>query len=245
MNVKACRDTRLQIDELDLGQQPNQQTAAHLAICSDCKQFMRERAGLRDLLGSLETVAAPADFDMRVRARIAAQRGTGWQRPFFARFIGMPAIVTAALVVMVVGAIVWMSQRNAIQPTKIATGISSGQQPTSPVATGPTKETASVTSPAAADSDIEPDDQVVPVQGKQRTGRSGRSKDFSLLEARSIKANDPNQAFVNAPSRRVEVSLEDESGATRKISLPPVSFGAQKLVDNRTPVIYSANSRVW
>jgi hypothetical protein len=48
---------------------------------------------------------------------------------------------------------------------------------------------------------------------------------------------------VNAPSKRVVVSLEDDNGAKRKISLPPVSFGAQSLVDNRIPVNY--NGRVW
>jgi hypothetical protein len=40
------------------------------------------------------------------------------------------------------------------------------------------------------------------------------------------------------------VSMQDDHGATRRISLPPVSFGAQRLVDNRIPVS-STNSRSW
>jgi hypothetical protein len=40
------------------------------------------------------------------------------------------------------------------------------------------------------------------------------------------------------------VSLEDVSGTKRRISLPPVSFGSQRLVDNRLPVS-SKNSRSW
>jgi hypothetical protein len=56
---------------------------------------------------------------------------------------------------------------------------------------------------------------------------------------------DPDRAFVDAPSKPVVLSLEDDRGTTRKISLPAVSFGAQNLVDNRVSVNYPANSRVW
>ena len=41
------------------------------------------------------------------------------------------------------------------------------------------------------------------------------------------------------------VSMEDDRGATRRISLPPVSFGAQRLVDNHIPVSSTSNSRSW
>ncbi len=54
-----------------------------------------------------------------------------------------------------------------------------------------------------------------------------------------------DQAYVNAPSKPVVFALEDERGTKRKISLPPVSFGSQSLVDNRVPVSYTGNSRIW
>ncbi|MDX6559136.1 MAG: hypothetical protein QOF72_2185, partial [Blastocatellia bacterium] len=44
--------------------------------------------------------------------------------------------------------------------------------------------------------------------------------------------------------RPMVVSMQDDRGETRRISLPPVSFGAQRLVDNRIPVS-ATNSRSW
>jgi hypothetical protein len=78
--------------------------------------------------------------------------------------------------------------------------------------------------------------------GRRNRVRSGGSTDYGLSAANSVKASD---SFVDAPSKPVVVSLEDNNGAKRKISLPPVSFGAQSLVDNRVPVSYTGNSRVW
>jgi hypothetical protein len=61
-----------------------------------------------------------------------------------------------------------------------------------------------------------------------------------MLPADAIRQGD--QAFVNVPSKAVVVGLEDSRGTTRK-TVPPVSFGAQSLVDNRVPASYSG--RVW
>ena len=65
----------------------------------------------------------------------------------------------------------------------------------------------------------------------------------ACCRARIIRQGD--QAYVNAPSKPVVFALEDERGTKRKISLPPVSFGSQSLVDNRVPVSYTGNSRIW
>ena len=76
MNTKECRDTRREIDELEFGAEPSQLAMEHLATCEACRQFRAERAELREIVGSLERVGAPPDFDMRLRARIAAERST-------------------------------------------------------------------------------------------------------------------------------------------------------------------------
>src|SRR6185503_11565874 len=78
---------------------------------------------------------------------------------------------------------------------------------------------------------------------KNRPGSRVRSQDYSVLPADSVRQGD--QAYVNAPSKPVVFALEDERGTKRKISLPPVSFGSQSLVDNRVPVSYTGNSRIW
>jgi hypothetical protein len=239
MNSSTCRHARREIDELEIGQQLGGPTLAHLAACPSCTQFRRERADLRELIGGLGPVVAPADFDMRLRARIAREQIAAERQPFFARLIGMPAIAMAAVVVLAVATVVWVGQRNSDQSTTTA----------NPPATS-VNQVAKGTAPAAvpaATSDA-PGRESVADNGrgfagrKNRTpGRSGASRDYGVMSASSIKQSD---SFVNAPSKPVVVSLKDDRGTTRKISLPAVSFGAQSLVDNRT-VSYPGNSRVW
>jgi hypothetical protein len=242
MNSKTCREMRRQIDELDLGQDPNAQIAAHLISCPACVAFRNERAALRSLVGSVEPVVAPADFDMRLRARIAATRSAEPQ-PFFARLIGVPAIAMAAVVVLAVGTTVLISQRNSA-PT---TGVTAQQQPAPPTGNqvttaAPSKspESASLVASASAQPPINKPQSFSGNRGR-RPARAN-SRDLSVGAAPLIKQND-SQAFV--PSRSVEVSLEDDQGTKRKLSLPPVSFGSQSLVNNRMPVSYSSNSRIW
>ena len=238
MLSKECRLARLQIDELELGQQPSERANAHLSLCAACREFRAERTELRQLVGSLEPVVAPADFEMRLRARIAREKATS--EPLFARLIRTPALAAAALFVVVGGALVWVAQRDI--------------QPSAPVATVqqlPAKTSASNATPSVANDTTEtntPSDEVaknvssVPVH-KNRVGSRGRVQDYSVLPAAQIRQSD--QAYVNAPSKPVVFALEDERGTKRKISLPPVSFGSQSLVDNRVPVSYTGNSRVW
>jgi hypothetical protein len=115
MNGKECRATRREIDESELNQRLSNQARSHLAECASCRDFRAERASLRELVGSLKPVAAPGDFDMRLRARIANEQGRARQ-PFIFRFVtSTPAIVTAALVVMLATSLVWFAQRNKSQ----------------------------------------------------------------------------------------------------------------------------------
>src|SRR5687767_8321550 len=242
MRSLECRFTRQQIDELELGERPSERASAHLSLCAGCRDFRAERSELRQLVGSLESVVAPADFEMRLRARLAREQSPSRQEPFFARLIRTPALAAAALFVMVGGTLVWVAQKDIEPSTPVATV----QQP-SPAATA--NHSATRTSGARDTTDaITPSDEVaenvpnVPAR-KNRAGSRVRSEDHSLGPADSVRQGD--QAYVNAPSRPVVFALEDERGTKRKISLPPVSFGSQSLVDNRVPVSYTGNSRIW
>lgn len=240
MLSKECRLVRGQIDELELDERPSERTTAHLSLCAACRDFRAERTELRQLVGSLEPVVAPADFEMRLRARIARE-GSPSREPLFARLIRTPALAAAALFVVAGGALVWVAQRDSepsapvatVKPPPIA-------RPSDPNATMPVaNDTTGATTPR---------DQVAGnVPGvsprKNRPGSRGRSEDYSVLPANTIRQND--QAYVDAPSKPVVFALEDERGTKRKISLPPVSFGSQSLVDNRVPVSYTGNGRIW
>jgi len=245
MISKVCRETRRQIDELGLDERPSEGATRHLAECGSCREFRAERIELRDVMSGLEPVVAPADFDMRLRARIAAERATSREQPFFANLFRTPALVAASLFVVVAGSLVWVAQRNVEQSLPVASSEDTARQSTN-IQTGSEKVPAATidTSESPASSD-----QVVQnVSGfsdrKSRSGaRGSRVQDFDVKPAESIRQGD--QAFVNAPSKPVVFTVEDERGTKRKISLPPVSFGSQSLVDNRVPVSYVGNSRVW
>src|SRR6185503_18592466 len=165
-------------------------------------------------------------------------------QPFFARLIGVPAIAMAAVVVLAVGTTVLISQRKSGPSTEVT----AHQQPTAStgdqVATvAPVKSSESV--PPVASGDEQPavdKPQSFPGKRNRQPARSVVSRDLAVIAAKSVRQGD-EESFV--PSKRVEVSLEDDQGTKRKISLPPVSFGSQSLVNNRIPVNYSSNSRIW
>lgn len=242
MISKQCRDTRREIDELELSGPMSPHATSHLASCAPCREFQAGRTELRELVGGLEPVVAPADFDMRLRARIVAERSNNRQQPFFARLISTPALAAATLFVIVAGSVVWLAQRQPSVSSGTSNVVATGHQP----ATAPEKsnqppvagssETASAVGPQVAVNDR---NNAI----RRRGVRSPQSADYNVGTADSIRQDDLNRAYV--PSRPVEFSLQDERGNTRRISLPPVSFGAQSLVDNRTAVNYSPNSRVW
>ena len=260
MNGKECRATRREIDESELNQRLSNQALSHVAECPSCRDFRAERATLRELVGSLEPVAAPGDFDMRLRARIANEQGRARQ-PFIFRFVtSTPAIVTAALVVMLATSLVWFAQRNkGQQAPAIAATAQGGPSTPSTGAPSGSDQARLASSGTAVLSGTAPDPGTGARTGGQDRGvNSSRetnnkaalagstSTDYAVSKAESIKQLEQRagEVSLSAPLRPMVVSMQDDHGATRKISLPPVSFGAQRLVDNIIPVS-STNSRSW
>ncbi len=83
MNCKACR---VEIEELDESRALSRSAGAHLESCAGCRAFQAERDTLSRLVGSLEAVAAPADFDFRLRARLAAAKSVDARNGVWHRF---------------------------------------------------------------------------------------------------------------------------------------------------------------
>jgi hypothetical protein len=258
MNGKECRATRREIDESELGQQLSEQARTHVVLCATCRGFQAERTSLRELVGSLEPVAAPGDFEMRLRARIAREPSGRTQSPGFFRFLtSTPAIAAAALVLMLAVSLVWFVQRNANQVTSTA--------PTplkeAPRATNNTQNQVAVNNQGEAVKSTDSSKPTATSKGTRPDRIGNRSPEIDNNIAQSeIKATDygispaetirrgeqrPGEVSLSAPLNPMVVSMRDDHGATRRISLPPVSFGAQRLVDNRVPVSFSKNSRSW
>ena len=257
MKWMECRATRQEIDEG--GEQLSAKTLRHVASCAPCLAFQNERARLRELLTSLEPVTAPADFDFRLRARIAAQTEKPGPRSFFSGLVlSTPAMAVAALVIVALGgSIVWIEQRGTKQPPPVAVNspsqVKDGNSTTADSAAPPIKQTiAPDVATAAAGSNPGPGAYLVKggkpqfkEPGLSQTG--GSSRDLSAGSATSIKqGQNPGAVYVSAPVKPMVLSLQDDNGATRRISLPPVSFGSQRLlVGSRVVPVSSTNDRVW
>ncbi|HEV7857829.1 MAG TPA: hypothetical protein VGO91_04200 [Pyrinomonadaceae bacterium] len=106
-----CQIIRRKIEEAELDQSPCDEVAAHLRACELCRNFQEERAALRQLVGSLGMVSAPADFDYRLRARLAASNNARRRGLFgFLPAPGVPAIALAAsFAVLVAAAVIFKS----------------------------------------------------------------------------------------------------------------------------------------
>lgn len=255
MNGKECRATRREIDESELNQRLSDQARSHVASCSSCRGFHAERTSLRELVGSLEPVAAPGDFDMRLRARMASERQSRARQPFIFRLVtSTPAIAVAALVVMLAMSLVWFAQRNRSQapPTALVPIKDAPKVPdqTQLASNGGSDIGQTGVPPAPLDLNL-----------GSRTSRGGnparennnklaqagvKAIDYGVSPAEYIRQGEQRagEVSLSAPLKPMIVSMQDDHGATHKISLPPVSFGAQRLVDNRIPVS-STNSRSW
>ncbi|HEV7374651.1 MAG TPA: hypothetical protein VGN95_08030 [Pyrinomonadaceae bacterium] len=104
MNCQSCR---IEIEELEISESLSKAASAHLNACSSCGAFYHERLSLRRLVGSLEPVTAPSDFEFRLRARIAASESVGNHRFSFRSFIASaPAISLAASFALLIAAFV-------------------------------------------------------------------------------------------------------------------------------------------
>src|SRR2546423_3028783 len=132
MNTNECRSVRQEIDQSELGQRLSESSESHVIGCASCAAFRAERTRLRELVGSLQPVTAPADFDMRLRARIAREQDQPARPSIFRLFMSTPAIAVAGLIVMVVGGLVWMNQRSVPPPTTTASNQPAPANPATP-----------------------------------------------------------------------------------------------------------------
>src|ERR1041384_3400966 len=259
MNANECRDMRRQIDQSELGQRLSEQVESHLIGCASCAAFRAERTRLRELVGSLQPVTAPADFDMRLRARIAREQDQSSTQPsIFRLFMSTPAIAVAGLIVMIVGGLVWMNQHSGQPPATNASNQPAPPNPANPsvASTQPgAKENQVASAEANAETnkgrDLSIQDQKLAIAQRKNSTRNSsmasapQSSDFNTSRAPIFPMSDrAGEVSLTAPVKPMVVTVYDQKGGSRKILLPAVSFGAQRLTDKTTPVSMT-NTRDW
>ena len=231
MRDKRCGPVRRELEELMLNEDFSLATVEHLQTCSDCRGFQRQQMKLRQIVGSLGTVNAPADFDFRLRARLAADA----QEPSFRfRTFAVKGLATAAvLVVFGVGAVVVWQRTHEPGPAV-------AEAP--PQAAPPSRhEEATQGNPAERPSIPVVAEHTTPPRRIDRAPIGNKPKrtvsaiDFSSERAPVVSsmhpAVDTATVFpIEASSQSLKVSLDDGRGNARTISFPTVSFGSQRVL---------------
>ena len=252
----GCRSIRREIEEAGQDEALNPAINTHLKSCGECEIFFDQQFKLRAMVASLGTVAAPNDFEFRLRARLAGEKRAS-QPSTFGRFsFGLRAAAFASIV-LVAG---FMMLAIGLRPGTVG--------PTSDVAQRDSKSV--VAQPATPESGVAGTQSVQPApestlpvenpgtiqrvshrngtRGVQATaGRRSGNRDMTQIQADVVKidnlvAADGHTVFPIDPApQSVKVSLNNGRGTPKTIAVPGVSFGSQRtLSQNPTPLMASS-----
>ena len=121
-----CKDVQTSIDSASNRNPMVREAHNHLTVCPDCRRYSDQSNALLALLTAQPRVEAPADFDFRLRARIAQVQAKpaspfAFLENFFAQTFSLKhaAASLAALAVMAAGTTMYFTQSN--QPVQNST----------------------------------------------------------------------------------------------------------------------------
>ena len=254
MRKNTCELVRRELDELMLDETGSTAALEHLRECGACREFHEKQTKLRQIVGSLGTVAAPVDFDFRLRARLANESSSA--APLFS-FVSWPVLqrgfaAAAVLLAFAIGAYLVRDALN--RPTPPEEMAKHGAAPAVRETPNPPQVTVTPTSEAPKSSDV------AVVQNKRLQGnrieRSGlaaiKNKPLATRELSSTGAlvvgnTEPVGTSATFPIDASSVqffkfSVDDGRGNAKTISVPTISFGSQRLMQNANQF---APKRVW
>lgn len=237
MSTTDCKNLRREIDGASPGRQRSAFAIRHLKACPDCKSFTDQTVKLQEILSSLGTVEAPEDFHFRLRARLAGEKPAGARFSLSGFSFGLRGAALAVLTLMF-GSILFFSLKTS--PSKHTISANKG--------TPATVEKPVSVSPSATATAVEASQPSI--QGAEDTARRTSTRSHNLVASRSnsrmgsrdmgsrpapiIRAADLNARAsdfpIEASTQPVRMSLDNGRGNSRTISLPPVSYGSQRVM---------------
>ena len=250
MRNKNCEAIRRELDELMLDGTCSTSAAEHLKECSDCREFNRTQTKLRRMVGSLGTVEAPADFDFRLRARLANDSTSNvfhyW--PLVQRGLAVAAVV----IVVAFGVVVVRNVLNQPKEVMVANPPAPRQSPAQ-------VEPAPPNPPANTSTGSEQTVANVPTSGPEkkserkaqpgpRIKRPLSTVDFGFNRAEVISGSeavnsDATTVFpIDASLEPLRLSLDDGRGNAKTISVPTIRFGSQRMLPNKNQL---AEKGIW
>lgn len=236
MRKNNCGAVRQELDELMLDEACSTSAAAHLRECVECHEFHQQQTRLRQIVGSLGTVSAPADFDFRLRARLASDSNSASYLPLMRRGFALATV----LLVFATGAFML---RNVMDRSETRNGVaSSNNQPAATPEPPKQVETqkGSENNPGHQLVASGPEKRPQPIKNERtqsttsRTPRRLVAEDFSSQRAEVISGQEAVSGFeaipLDASLQSFKVSLDDGRGNARTISVPTISFGSQRML---------------
>ena len=245
MRTMDCQKVRRVIEATDRGDFLNVEAAEHIKGCSACEKLNEEHLKLRNITANLGTVEAPADFDFRLRARLARANAED-VRPGFGRLtFGLRSAALASLLVVFGGAMLianlGTSSENPVQNTAknpVIEKPGAGEARAAATPFQPTLGTPGLTTPAVSRDRI-------PASRRSGTGTremaSGRAPVVRPNELTARASDFP----IDASSQPVKVSLDDGRGSSRTISVPTVSFGSQRVLSQSNSPLVASSRGAW
>jgi hypothetical protein len=236
MKANDCKLIRHDIEETEFGRELSPGVVQHMDQCTSCREFFESDKKIRQMVGSLAPVEAPADFDFRLSARIAqtsTRRFGGWNFS-----LAVPSAVIAALVLIVVGIFAFRSPQIETRNQTATTTTSDPSKDESKTQAGGTDTHLSKPSnenPNPEKSKVIPEKNRRLVKPNEAVAqRSGLViEDSSSRGARIVKSEQPLvgiQPQLVFPMQTLTVSVDDAKGVSRTISFPTVSFGSQRVL---------------
>jgi len=257
MSTTDCINLRREIDGSSPGRLRSAFAKRHIGDCPECKSFTEQTVKLQEILSSLGTVEAPGDFDFRLRARLAGEKPASSRFSLSGFSFGLKGAAFAALTLMF-GSILFFSLRN---PSPLAPLSANNKTPASTAQPGPVAFSAvpagvKATDVKEAQSAIETANSnphrsrtnsqtLASNRGNSRMG----TRDMGSRPATTIKAADLNAQAADFPigssTQPVKVSLDNGRGNSRTISLPPVSFGSQRVLSQGSAPLLASARGSW
>lgn len=261
--MSGCKTYQREIDEVADGGGVSAGARTHAASCRACGDELRARESLRALVGGLGKVEAPADFEFRLRARMAAAKADGGRGRFGGtRWLYGFAPVAVAACFVVVSATLYFRQAarttNAGSPVVVTNGPARSVEPDRATSADVQNQNAEPLTVGdvtrinpkgtASPKSDKPAHKVIARAAQSRAVASrgvGRADVVPVTLVSSVTgAQVIKPISVKASAEPLRVIMRDERGAERVVPMRGVSFGSQDFLARGASVQPSAAAEV-
>ena len=231
MKETKCEAVRRELEELMLGDECSIGTTQHLRDCGDCREFHEKQTKLRQIVGGLGTVEAPADFDFRLRARLANESASaGFHLRSVQWSFANKGFAVAAMVLLFAAGVVYV--RTFIDKPVQKIVAEQRNEPDQPAPKPPEPKVVVQDPVPVLASDNGPSRVKRERRVPQRTKPALAALDFGV-ERPTVISNSQRQSeifLIDASLQSLRFSFDDGRGNARTISVPTITFGSQRVL---------------